>query len=91
MNEQARKARERALRKHRKRVRMVGVIAFCAGGALGNILTPKSLPVPPLYHPVVVFTQDDHWRRAYMDENGDFRDTENGMRVGQVYRWKSVE
>ena len=89
-NPTAERARTRALRKHRRHkylLLLLGIVLAACGYRYGLEQQQRRMAPPPRFTPIIAWTDEDTWRKAYRDDNDEFRNTEDGLPIGQVYRW----
>lgn len=98
----AERARDKARRRHRRQKYLIALLgllltisAYQYGWERGTdhvqeVRRAESFRMnpPPRFTPVIAWTDKDTWRKAYRDDNDEFRNTEDGLPIGQVYRWQ---
>ena len=91
------RARKAAIRQRLQRIRKNIVVRMVTRAVITMVWAvvlvvsgyhiPKPMELPMVGEPVVAWT-GPRWYKACVDENGEFRDCETGLSVGQVIKWE---
>lgn len=90
MNQNARTAVRIAAERKARRIAYWTSAALVAAAVIASawVTAPdREMTQPPAHTFVVAWTVQGHWYKAYLDDDGEFKDPETGMPIGQVTKW----